>query len=82
MQAKLRQALKERGFRVDSRQFQPHVTLARKVGTAPAPAAVAPVAWPVDELALVESETTPNGSRYTPLARWRRGARDRDFAAH
>ncbi len=79
-QADLRQALNDRGFRVDSRPFRPHVTLARKVTAAPA-ATAASVRWPLGELALVESVPAPGGSRYTPLARWRRAARHAQFHA-
>jgi len=78
-QAQLRRALNSGGFRVDSRPFRPHVTLARKVAAPPAPTPPAAVAWRALELALVESVATPQGSRYEPLARWRRGAAGTDF---
>ncbi len=81
VQAQLRETLKGRGFRVDSRPFRPHVTLARKVRAPPALGPAAGVGWPLRELALVESLTHPQGSRYTPLARWPRGARRADFGA-
>jgi 2'-5' RNA ligase len=80
-QADLRQALKGRGFRVDSRPFRPHVTLARRVAAPPPAARPAAVAWAIGELALVESVAAPTGSRYTPLARWRRGAPQANFSA-
>ncbi|MBS0396361.1 MAG: RNA 2',3'-cyclic phosphodiesterase [Proteobacteria bacterium] len=70
--ANLRRSLSERGFRVDSRAFRPHVTLVRDVRAAPAAVAAAPVEWPVEALALVESVPEPGGSRYVPLARWQR----------
>jgi 2'-5' RNA ligase len=79
-QADLRRALKGRGLRVDSRPFRPHVTLAREVTVAPRPCP-ASVAWSIRDLALVESVASPAGSRYTPLARWRRGAAPADFNA-
>lgn len=82
MQAELRAALAGRGFRVDSRPFRPHVTLARKVAVAPLLPKTASAAWPITELALVESVATPRGSRYRPLARWRRGAGAVDFKTH
>jgi 2'-5' RNA ligase len=69
LQAELRRVLSGGGFRVDSRPFRPHVTLARDV-TKPPPASTSHVAWRTRVLALVESEPTPHGSRYTPLARW------------
>ncbi len=70
--ANLRQSLSERGFRVDSRAFRPHVTLVRDVRAAPPSVVPAPVAWPVAVLALVESVPEAGGSRYVPLARWQR----------
>jgi RNA 2',3'-cyclic 3'-phosphodiesterase len=81
LQARLRQALQGRGFRVDTRPFRPHVTLAREAAAPPAATAAAGVAWAIRELALVESVASPAGSRYVPLARWRRGAPDADFGA-
>jgi 2'-5' RNA ligase len=80
-QVQLRETLKGRGFRVDSRPFRPHVTLARKVRSAPPLAAPAGVAWRLNELALVESLSQPQGSRYVPLARWARAAGRADFGA-
>jgi len=82
VQAQLRRTLNDRGFRVDSRPFRPHVTLARKVRAPPPAAPAAAVAWPLHELALVESLTGPQGSRYQPLARWSRVPRPADFEAH
>jgi 2'-5' RNA ligase len=79
-QAELRRTLKGRGFRVDSRPFRPHVTLAREVRAPPRPCP-ASVAWSIRDLALVESVASPTGSRYAPLARWRRGAAPADFIA-
>ncbi len=81
VQSDLRQALKGRGFRVDSRPFRPHVTLARRVAAPPQGGVQASVAWSVGELALVESVATPAGSCYAPLARWRRDAARADFSA-
>jgi RNA 2',3'-cyclic 3'-phosphodiesterase len=81
-QADLRARLKGRGFRVDSRSFRPHVTLARKVVAPPPPARPASVVWRITELALVESVAAPGGSRYTPLARWPRRAGPAHFSAH
>jgi 2'-5' RNA ligase len=79
VQAELRRALGDRGFRVDSRPFRPHVTLARKVLAPPPPPAPGAATWPVAELALVESVPAAGGSRYAPLARWNRGARQAEF---
>jgi 2'-5' RNA ligase len=66
----LRDGLAARGFQPERREFRPHLTLARKVGDGPPSAAVEPLAWPVQELTLVESETHPAGSRYSRLDAW------------
>jgi RNA 2',3'-cyclic 3'-phosphodiesterase len=69
-------ALAPLGFARESRPWQPHLTLARKLRRPPPedlqlpsaklpPAAAAP--W---RLALVESTTHPEGARYRPLADW------------
>jgi 2'-5' RNA ligase len=62
--------LASRGFAPERREFRPHLTLARKVTHGPSPAAVEPLAWPVNEITLVESTTDPTGSRYTRLEAW------------
>ncbi len=80
-QAQLRESLAAQGFRVDTRPFRPHVTLARKVAAAPSAAVLTGVEWSLGELALVESVPTPEGSRYTPLAHWPRRAATAEFAA-
>jgi 2'-5' RNA ligase len=69
---RLRAALRERGFELDEHEkFRPHVTLVRDVARGPAAAAVAPLQWPVESLALVESKVGQRGSEYTVLDRWR-----------
>ncbi len=72
LQAQLRLTLGERGFRVDSRAFRPHLTLAREVRATPPLTRVARLDWSLTELALVESHADAGGSRYTALARWPR----------
>jgi RNA 2',3'-cyclic 3'-phosphodiesterase len=81
LQADLRRALSGRGFRVDSRPFRPHVTLARKVA-APPPRRAVCVSWPIGAFALVESVPSPAGSTYTPLASWPQAGARADFSAH
>lgn len=59
------------GFKLDSRPYRPHVTLARKVpGPAGAEksAVIAPLAWPVRDFVLVESLSTAAGVQYKVLA--------------
>ncbi|MBS0376230.1 MAG: RNA 2',3'-cyclic phosphodiesterase [Proteobacteria bacterium] len=70
LQSDLRNALRERGFRVDSRAFRPHLTLARKLRAPFTAAACTPLRWPCATLALVASEPHPGGSRYQPLGLW------------
>lgn len=72
--AELRCALAGRGFQVESRPFRAHLTLARKVQQPVAAMPFAPLHWPVESFALVESVTDRSGSVYTPLAQWRLGA--------
>ena len=68
--AQLEEDLGALGFERDSREYRPHVTLARKVRRVPDGVVWEPVRWAVREWALVESIT---GERplYHPLARWR-----------
>jgi 2'-5' RNA ligase len=61
--------LREQGFATERRSYRPHVTLARKVRRRLGPAPLAPVAWRVDEWALVESRPGP-APRYRPIGRW------------
>jgi 2'-5' RNA ligase len=69
LQAALENALLAADFRLDRREFRPHVTLARRP-TARRPAAPpeAPggrLEWSWSTFVLVESETGSEGSRYT-----------------
>ena len=69
----LQASLRAAGFALEERPFAAHVTLIRK---ARRPASIPPlpeVAWPVDEFLLVQSHTTPNGSRYEPIERFALG---------
>ena len=72
--AQQRAALAGRGFQVESRPFRAHLTLARKVHQPVGVVPFAPLHWPVESFALVESVTDRAGSVYTPLAHWRIGA--------
>lgn len=67
----LRAGLRERGFELREHDtFRPHVTLVRDVERGPAAATVAPVQWPVESLALVESNVGQRGSEYSVLDEW------------
>lgn len=67
----LRAELRERGFELrDHETFRPHVTLVRDVTRGPAAAGVAPVQWPVEAFALIESKVGQHGSQYTVLDQW------------
>jgi 2'-5' RNA ligase len=58
------------GFVPDSKPYRPHVTVARKVVKPHALGAIHPVEWRVEDFALVESVTAPEGAQYTPLQHW------------
>lgn len=60
---RLGDALRGLDVPVETRPYQPHVTLARHAGAAIAPAASAPVLWPVKAYALVLS-TGDRAQRY------------------
>jgi len=58
------------GFTPETRPFQAHITLKRKFpGPAPAWGTRPPVRWLADTVALVWSQSTPQGVRYQPLLR-------------
>jgi RNA 2',3'-cyclic 3'-phosphodiesterase len=71
--------LEELGFTREARPWQPHMTLARRVRRPPpenlaltaVERAGGATAW---RLALVESVSHPDGTRYRPLADWALGA--------
>ena len=66
----LRKTLRDSDFRVDERDYKPHLTLARNVRRAPPRASIDPLAWHADSFALVESVTDRAGAVYRPLAQW------------
>ncbi len=69
--AALHRRLRGCGFTPERRAFQAHITLARQFpGPAPAQPPVAPVRWPVHDVALVESLREEGGTRYQVLRRW------------
>ncbi len=68
LEAALSERLAEQGFRFEDRIYRPHVTLARRAR--PIEAAVEPVRWRVEELALVESFPDGRNVHYEVLERW------------
>lgn len=67
--AALHRQLLERGYRLESRAFQPHVTLLRNTRSLCAPT-FSPVRWGAREFVLVESVRAPEGASYPVLGRW------------
>ena len=67
---KLWKLLVPQGFVPDSRPYRPHVTVARKVMKPHALGPIHPVEWRIEDFALVESVTAPEGAQYTPLQHW------------
>ena len=65
----LAQGLRDGGFAPESRPYQPHVTLARKVRERPEIADLPPIRWLVRRWALVESRTG-RVPLYAPLKIW------------
>ncbi|MDG4552693.1 MAG: RNA 2',3'-cyclic phosphodiesterase [Candidatus Competibacter sp.] len=69
--AELHRRLRGSGFAPERRAFQAHITLARKFpGPAPIHPLIMPIRWRVEDVALVESQESPEGSRYRVLRRW------------
>ena len=64
----LREALRSRGFELEERPFTPHVTLVRKAEKTLAPEPIEPIAWRVQEFALVSTE--PGTGAYKTMATW------------
>ncbi|SMC23143.1 2'-5' RNA ligase [Andreprevotia lacus DSM 23236] len=62
----LRMALDAAGIVYDPQPFAPHVTLLRK-GQPIRAALLQAIHWPVSELALYVSESSPDGVQYRPL---------------
>jgi 2'-5' RNA ligase len=66
LHANLSSALVALGLQPETRQFRPHVTLARRANSAVVPPETEPLIWKVDGYALVESKPA-NGGGYTVL---------------
>ena len=68
--SQLHAALKEHGFVLEDRPFAAHVTLLRKAKPPGSLPSLPKVEWPVNELLLVRSRTSPKGSTYEPVERF------------
>ena len=68
LERRLWEGLIAKGFIREERIYRPHVTLARRAR--PVDAEIAPVEWPVGELALVESLPAGRNVHYEPLRNW------------
>ncbi len=58
------------GLEPETRPFQTHLTLMRKVRHPPEPFQPKPVTWPVRDFVLVASETLPEGAQYRIIRRF------------
>ena len=67
---RLRSLLRAAGFSTERRAFAAHVTLARRCVRALPGGRPAPVAWRVDAIDLMASQTLPDGPRYRRLSSW------------
>ena len=65
LHVRLGTALEGSGFVPDSRLYRPHVTLARRAGTAAPPAPTSPLHWAIDGYRLMESTPGPDGGYMT-----------------
>lgn len=66
----LQDCLARCGGQADTRPFQAHLTLYRKVRKPPRLPALAPITWSVQSFALVESNTAAAGVQYRVLRQW------------
>lgn len=57
------------GYRPDTRPFQTHITLMRKVHVKMLPP-ITPIRWSVEDFCLVRSITDTKGARYQVIDRW------------
>ena len=67
----LTRGLRAAGFQLDARPFVAHMTMLRDARCDEAPAQPTPVVWRTSEFVLAESRTSPEGSHYEIVGRWR-----------
>lgn len=59
------------GYQLESRPYQAHVSLMRKVSSLPQPLpSIPPLQWSVEAFCLVRSLTSAQGAHYQVIARW------------
>ena len=66
----LRSAFETCGLQADTRPYQPHVTLARKISRLENDTPITPVPWSIRSFSLIESVTDPRGVIYQRLVSW------------
>jgi len=66
----LRTVFETCGLQVETRPYQPHVTLARKISRLKNDTLVTPVPWSIRSFSLIESVTDPRGASYRRLVSW------------
>jgi 2'-5' RNA ligase len=62
--------MRDAGLAIETRPWQPHVTLARGVRGISLPRLGAPLSWCADHFMLAESHLCPGGARYEILRSW------------
>jgi 2'-5' RNA ligase len=72
LQEALAACLGAKGFALEEREFNPHLTLVRRIERKTPVASISPIAWNADAFTLVRSET--GIGRYTVVERWPLGA--------
>ena len=66
----IKKCVKKQGLKTDKREYQPHVTIARKVKEVVIPNKALHIPWQVNRFVLVVSKTNGNGSEYTVIKEW------------
>jgi 2'-5' RNA ligase len=67
----LNSAFEACGLAHETRPWQAHVTLARKISRAPQATVIEPIHWSISDFCLVESVTGAPGASYRILASWK-----------